>query len=110
MQPRVALFADTFHEVNGAARTCREWHAFALRRQLPFLCVRWSGAAGAQDHGSVRTVDLVRSGLSFPVDTDLSFDPRFLRMKESLAQEMERFRPDIIHITSPGDLGIMGAI
>src|SRR5215469_9385685 len=102
MLPRVALFADTFYEVNGAARTCREWHAFATRRQLPFLCVRWGKEAGAGEDGSVRTVDLVRSGLSFPVDTDLHFDPRFLRVKASLAEEMERFRPDIIHITSPG--------
>jgi phosphatidylinositol alpha 1,6-mannosyltransferase len=110
MQPRVALFADTFHEVNGAARTCREWQAFAQRRQLPFLCVRWGKTAGTQDDGAVRTVDMVRSGISFPVDTDLSFDPQFLRMKEPLVREIERFRPDIIHITSPGDLGIMGAI
>ena len=36
--PRIALFADTFYEVNGAARTCREWDAFARRRRLPFLC------------------------------------------------------------------------
>ena len=38
--PRVALLADTFYEVNGAARTCREWDAFARRRQIPFFSVR----------------------------------------------------------------------
>jgi phosphatidylinositol alpha 1,6-mannosyltransferase len=110
VQPRVALFADTFHEVNGAARTCREWYAFAQRRQLPFLCVRWGKAAGTQDDGSVRTLDFVRSGMSFPVDTDLSFDPQFLRVQNTLVKELERFRPDVIHVTSPGDMGIMGAI
>jgi hypothetical protein len=41
--PRVALLADTFHEVNGAARTCREWDDYARRRQLPFLCVSMGG-------------------------------------------------------------------
>ena len=110
MTPRVALFADTFHEVNGAARTCREWHAFAQRRGLPFLCVRWGRQVSAQEVGEVRTVDCVRSNLAFPIDTDLHFDPRFPRVIDSLALEVERFRPDIIHITSPGDLGITGAI
>ena len=41
--PRVALIADTFYEVNGVARTCREWEAFSRRRGLPFFCARWAG-------------------------------------------------------------------
>lgn len=39
MVPRVAFLADTFHEVNGAARTSRELAAFAQRRGYPFLRV-----------------------------------------------------------------------
>jgi len=104
--PRVALFADTFYEVNGAARTCREWDAFARRRQLPFLCVRW----GRKYALSTEACELVRSGVAIPVDPDLRFDPFFYRVLEPVQKQLERFRPDVIHVTSPGDLGILGAI
>jgi len=108
--PRVALFADTFHEVNGAARTCREWHAFARRRELPFLCVRWGRAPQLVEEGPVHTLDLVRSQWAFPVDPDLRFDPWFYRELAHMETVLEQFRPDVIHVTSPGDLGILGAI
>jgi glycosyltransferase involved in cell wall biosynthesis len=108
--PRVALFADTFHEVNGAARTCREWHSFALRRQIPFFCVRWGPARGVTEEGPVRTLELARSHWAFPVDPDLRFDPWLMRQIEPIEAEIKRFRPDYIHVTSPGDLGIIGAI
>jgi len=108
--PRVALFADTFHEVNGAARTCREWYAFAQRRQIPFLCVRCGPAPGASGEGPVRTLELARSRWAFPVDPDLRFDPRLMRWLAPVEAELKKFRPDYIHVTSPGDLGIAGAI
>jgi hypothetical protein len=38
--PRIALLADTDREVNGAARTCREWLGYA-RRQMESLS--WDG-------------------------------------------------------------------
>lgn len=108
--PRVALFADTFHEVNGAARTCREWHSFARRRQIPFFCVRWESARSVTNDGPVRTVELVRSQWAFPVDPDLRFDPWLMRSIEPIEAELKNFHPDYIHVTSPGDLGIIGAI
>jgi glycosyltransferase involved in cell wall biosynthesis len=104
--PRVALFADTFYEVNGAARTCREWDAFARRQRLPFFCVRW-GRAGAR---TAEACELVRSGLAFLVDPDLRFDPCFYRALEPVQRQLEAFQPDVIHVTSPGDLGILGSI
>jgi glycosyltransferase involved in cell wall biosynthesis len=107
--PRIALFADTFYEVNGAARTCREWDAFARRRDLPFLCVRWGKQAAIREDAAVRSIDLVRSRLSLPIDPDLRFDIRFLRHLEYVENHVLRFRPDFVHLTSPGDLGILGA-
>jgi glycosyltransferase involved in cell wall biosynthesis len=103
---RVALFADTFYEVNGAARTCREWDAFARRHRLPFYCVRW----GSDRALSAEACELVRSNLAFLVDPDLRFDPFFYRVLGPVQKQLEKFRPDVIHITSPGDLGILGSI
>jgi glycosyltransferase involved in cell wall biosynthesis len=107
---RIALLADTFHEVNGAARTCREWEAWSRRNRLPFLCVRWGEQPGMREEGPVRTLELTRSGLAFRIDPDLRFDPLFHRVLATVQAEVERFKPDFIHITSPGDLGIAGAI
>ena len=66
--------------------------------------------AAMSDEDPAWNVDLVRSGLSFPVDPDLSFDLRFLRFLDATEAVVRRFRPDFIHLTSPGDLGILGAI
>jgi hypothetical protein len=107
---RIALLADTFHEVNGAARTCCEWEAWARRRQLPFLCVRWGDSPGLRKDGSVWTLELSRSHCAFRIDPDLRFDLLFHRVLGTVQTELERFQPDFIHITSPGDLGIVGAI
>ena len=49
--PRVALFADSFHEVNGVAHTCRQFEAFAKRRRLGFLCVRCGPEAYVRTQG-----------------------------------------------------------
>ena len=117
--PRIALFADTYHEVNGAARTCREWEAFAQRRGLPFLCVRWEKKMAGEPplpdgRGSVEhnggPVELRRSRLCLPLDPGLEFDFRFYRYLHAVEDHVRRFRPDFVHVTSPGDLGILGSI
>ncbi len=108
--PRVAYFPDSFHEVNGVAHTSRHFEAFARRRNLPFLCVR----AGERsqpliEDGSVWTLELPRSPLSVPIEKDLSWDPVFLRHLPLIEEVVERFRPDLIHITGPSELGMVGA-
>jgi glycosyltransferase involved in cell wall biosynthesis len=90
--PRVAYFPDSFHEVNGVAHTSRHFEAFARRRNLPFLTVR----AGHRpqpliEDGNVWSLELPRGILSIPLEKDL------------------RFQPDLIHITGPSDVGLMGA-
>jgi phosphatidylinositol alpha 1,6-mannosyltransferase len=37
--PRVAFFPDSFYEVNGVARTSREFARFVRERDFPFFCV-----------------------------------------------------------------------
>jgi glycosyltransferase involved in cell wall biosynthesis len=108
--PRVALFADCFHEVNGVALTCRQLASFAERRRLPFFSLHAGPATTQSGQGSVATMELRRGRLSFAVDTDFSFDPFFLRYAARVLEELARFRPDTIHITGPGDVGILGAI
>ncbi len=108
--PRVAYFPDSFHEVNGVARTARHFEAFARQCNLPFLCVRAGDRTPAfLDEGSVWTLELPRGFLSFPIEKDLRFDPAFLRHFPRIERVMRRFRPDLIQITGPSEVGLLGA-
>lgn len=111
---RVAFLPDSFHEVNGVAHTARNFTAYAEREGLPFLCIRAAqpGARGGPVHGtqgSVTTLDLPRSRASIRMEKDLSFDPLFLRHALTIERALRAFKPDVIHITGPSELGILGA-
>jgi glycosyltransferase involved in cell wall biosynthesis len=108
--PCVAYFPDSFHEINGVAHTSRHFEAFARRRNLPFLCVR----AGERtpnliEEGNLWTLELPRGFLSFALEKDLRFDPAFLRHIPLIGEVLERFKPDLIHITGPSEVGMLGA-
>ena len=108
--PRVAYFPDSFHEVNGVAHTSRHFEAFARRRGLPFLCVRAGDRTQAIiEEGNVWTLELPRGFLSIALEKDLFFDPAFLRHIPFIEEVLERFKPDLIHITGPSEVGMLGA-
>ncbi|GAC1357972.1 MAG: glycosyltransferase family 1 protein [Acidobacteriaceae bacterium] len=106
--PRVAFFPDSFHEVNGVAHTSRNFTDYARRRGLPFLCVR-AGAAAPQQTGELSTLELPRSNAAIRMEKDLQFDPLFFRHAPRIERALREFRPDLIHITGPSELGIFGA-
>src|SRR5271168_2231501 len=108
--PRVAYFPDSFHEVNGVAHTSRNFVAYAQRHDLPFLCVRAGTRHEAiQQHGHLRTLELPRSEIAVGMEKDLAFDPLFWRHADTIEDELHRFRPDILHMTGPSELGILAA-
>jgi glycosyltransferase involved in cell wall biosynthesis len=108
--PRVAYFPDSFHEVNGVAHTSRNFEAYALRHQLPFLCVRAGDRElSVADHGTVRSLELARSRTAVRLEKDLEFDAIFWRHFDTIEWQLKLFRPDIIHITGPSELGVFGA-
>ena len=106
--PRIAYFPDSFHEINGVAHTSRNFVAFAQRQHLPFLCVR-AGEASASWTDELCTLDLGRSRAAFRLEKDLYFDPLFFRHARAIQRALEIFRPDLIHITGPSELGLFGA-
>jgi phosphatidylinositol alpha 1,6-mannosyltransferase len=108
--PRVAYFPDSFHEVNGVAHTSRHFEAFARRHNLPFLCIRAGDREQAlEQDGNVWTLELPRGFLSFALEKDLFYDPAFVRHVPLIEETLERFRPDLIHITGPSEVGMLGA-
>ncbi len=108
----MALFPDSFHEVNGVAHTARNFQAYAQRHGLPLLCVRAAlpgGEGGRAVDRSVTTLELPRSRVVVALEKDLSFDPAFARHFAAIDRELQSFRPDVIHITGPSELGMFGA-
>jgi glycosyltransferase involved in cell wall biosynthesis len=106
--PRAAFFTDTFHEINGVALTSRQLTAFAERRQYPFLCVRGATATRKFDEGSLTHIELCRGPLAFELDHGLRHDPALWRLAGYVLEMVEDFRPDIIHVVSPGDVSEIG--
>ena len=92
------------------AHTSRNFVTYAERHGLPFLCIRAGARATAFEQvGELRTLELGRSRGSVRMEKDLEFDTLFWRHVGTIRRELERFRPDVIHITGPSELGMFGA-
>lgn len=108
--PRVAFFPDSFHEVNGVAHTSRHFESFAHKHDLPLLCVRaGSRRSHLERNGKLWTLELPRAPYSIPLERDLTFDPAWPRHLPLVGETLEQFAPDLIHVTGPSDVGLMGA-
>lgn len=110
--PRLAFFADCLFEANGVALTSRQLEAYARRRGFPTLLIHRSQHNHLPAHSvcSLERLALPRSLLAFAVDADLRFDPLFASRLGLMKKALERFAPDVVHVTSPGDLGLAGVI
>jgi phosphatidylinositol alpha 1,6-mannosyltransferase len=106
---RVAFFPCVYHEVDGVAQTSRQFEAFTRRQELPFFMVH----AGATDEvsiaGPVTRVQLPRSPVTFPLDQAHRYDLLFLQHYRKLEPMLREFRPDVVQITGPSDVGTLGA-
>jgi phosphatidylinositol alpha 1,6-mannosyltransferase len=107
---RVAYFPDSFLEVDGVAMTSNKLVKFARERELPFLCIHAGPSTQTKKDGSVIFASFRRSLLSIPVDHSLKFDPFFQRHLHRIKKEIQKFKPDVIHITGLNDVSIMGAL
>jgi glycosyltransferase involved in cell wall biosynthesis len=105
---RVAFFTDTFNEINGVALTSRQLTSFALRKNKPFLCVRGGTDNRQTQEGSVTHLELARGPLSFDLDKGLRHDPMLWRHHGTVAAAVKEFKPDVIHVVSPGDVSEIG--
>lgn len=108
-EPRIAFFTDSYLEVNGVAQTSRQLAAFARRREHPFLCVHAGPGTEEIEEGSLQRLSLRRTRAGFRLDSDLRFDLLLWRHARLALETVRRFKPDVIHITGPSDVGLLGA-
>ena len=105
---RVAFFPDCYHEIDGVANTARQFEAFAVRHELPFLTVHGGAEDENQRTGSVLRITHRRGRLGFALDKKHDFDVAFWRYLTPVENAVREFDPDIIHITGPSDVGQLG--
>ena len=106
---RVAYFPDSFLEVNGVAMTSNRLVSFVKKHGLPFINVHAGPKTGATQEGNFISLSLKRSPASFTMDEGLRYDPFFQRHAAFVQKELEKFRPDVFHITGLNDVSILGA-
>jgi len=106
---RVAYFPDSFLEVNGVAMTSNRLVSFVKTRGLPFVNVHAGPQTAITQEGNFTSLSLKRSPASFEMDEGLHYDPFFQRHAGLVRRELEKFRPDVFHITGLNDVSILGA-
>src|SRR5271166_3926560 len=105
---RVAFFPASYNEIDGVANTSRQFEAFALRRELPFLIVKGGGENESEQVGMVTRITHRRGPLGFALDKKHDFDLAFWRYLTPVENAVRKFDPDIVHITGPSDVGQLG--
>lgn len=80
-----------------------------MRRQLPFVRVCAGPETKIVTEGAHISVELKRGHPALPVEKDMSFDLSLpIRYGKTMKQLLQDFKPDLIHITGPSDIGVMG--
>jgi glycosyltransferase involved in cell wall biosynthesis len=106
---RGAYFPDSFLEVNGVAMTSNRLVSFVKKRGFPFINVHAGPKTEIVQEGNFTSLSLKRSPASFEMDEGLHYDPFFQRHATFVRRELEKFRPDVFHITGLNDVSILGA-
>jgi glycosyltransferase involved in cell wall biosynthesis len=108
--PRVALFACSYNEIDGVANTCHRFEEFAQRRDLPFLNVHGGFGHYIQTDGPTCRYEFQRRWPKFALDEKHEFDLLFWRYYRTIEAAVRAFKPDVLHITGPSELGQTGAL
>lgn len=100
---KVLLFTDTLCDVNGVSRFIQDIVKIASQKELELYVVT-STIKACPDLPNVKIIKpLLRTKMPFYPDLDLVF-PSYRKLK-SITDEVN---PDVIHISTPGLVGIMG--
>lgn len=91
------------------AMTSNKLTDFVRRRGYPFVCIHAGKQTEIRRDGNLAFLSLKRSPLSFAMDEGLKYDPLFQRHVGFVRRELEKFKPDVFHITGLNDVSIIGA-
>jgi len=107
---RVALFACAYNEIDGVANTMRYFDDFARRHNFPLLNIHGGFEHYDRQDGSVRRMELRRRWPKFQIDFHHDYDLNLWRYLSPVEKAVREFRPDVVHVTGPSDVGQMGLV
>ena len=107
---RVALFACAYNEIDGVANTMRYFDAFAKNHHFPMLNIHGGFEQYDRRDGSVHRLELQRRWPKFQLDFHHDYDLNLWRNLPEVQEAVREFRPDVVHVTGPSDIGQMGAL
>jgi glycosyltransferase involved in cell wall biosynthesis len=107
---RVALFACAYNEIDGVANTMRYFDAFARSHNLPLLNIHGGFERYDRQDGSVQRLELRRRWPKFQIDFHHDYDLNLWRYLPEVEKAVREFRPDVVHVTGPSDVGQMGLL
>ena len=76
---------------------------------MPFLNVHAGPQTRLAVEGPVWTLELDRGPIGFSLESDMSFDLLLMRHRRFVRETVRKFGAELIHITGPSDVGILGA-
>jgi len=108
---RVAYFTDAYLEIDGVANTARQFEAYARRHQVLFSSCTAAMSARRSSRMALLCGSSCRAAVSdlrWTASTNSTwlFRATFPARAEQIVGE---FQPDVLHITGPSEVGILGA-
>ncbi len=102
--PKVAYITDTYHHINGVARSAKLIRQIAMEEDLPFT-VLVSNSDVREEEGLINLRPMVEIPTPFYEELKMGL-PNFLDLLDLL--EREGFTQ--VHIATPGPLGLLGLL
>ncbi|MBN1292158.1 MAG: glycosyltransferase family 1 protein [Candidatus Latescibacteria bacterium] len=107
-QKKIALFTDTYDQVNGVANTFKYLTQYSVKhnRRLD-IYTHADGSDSIEERGTVR---ILRYKPTIPIDIyfDMIFDLKFPRFR--ILSECKKQNYDVIHTATPGSMGLNALI
>lgn len=83
--------------------------SYVRQQGYPFAVIHAAEKTETVQNENITFIKLKRSPASIPMDEGLKYDPFFQRHVRYVRRELEKFRPDVLHITGLNDVSILGA-
>lgn len=102
---RVLLFTDTLGDVNGVSRFIRNAADQALAGGRDFTVITSTNFTVPDRPNIINVKPLYATKMPKYENLELAFPPVFAMLREA-----RRLRPDVIHISTPGSVGLVGRL
>jgi len=103
---KICLVSDTVFDLNGVSRFIQDFSKQAIKFEKDFFVLTSTKKVGDDSFSNIINIEpIFRIKMPFYKSLDLVF-PNFFKIKK----ELKRLNPDILHISTPGTVGLSALI